>query len=184
MSIHYFNYFDDITPTKVKIFMAVLADVLQKHHPKTFYITLSSGGGDVNAGLTLYHYLRGLPVEIITHNIGKVDSIASVIFMAGKKRHAAKNASFLFHGVSMNVAQAAAFNLAQLRELVSQVEVDEAKIADVLVANTKLTRDEVIELYRFGASKSSEFALEKGVIHQISEFNLPGNAPFISMNMP
>jgi ATP-dependent protease ClpP protease subunit len=50
---------------------------------KRFVLLISSPGGSVFAGLSAYHYLKGIPAEIITHNFGEVDSIATVIYCAG-----------------------------------------------------------------------------------------------------
>ena len=50
------------------------------------YLVINTPGGGVNAGITLYNYLRGLPIKIVTHNIGQVDSIGNVIFLAGDER--------------------------------------------------------------------------------------------------
>jgi len=67
--------------------------------PDVLYFLFSSNGGSVNAGIALYNFLRALPVEIIMHNTGSIDSIATVIFLAADKRYAALHSTFLFHGV-------------------------------------------------------------------------------------
>ncbi len=38
-----------------------------------FTILISSPGGSVFHGLSAYNYLRGIPAEITTHNLGSVD---------------------------------------------------------------------------------------------------------------
>ena len=40
---------------------------------KTVYLALSTPGGDVAQGITLYNLLRGMPFKLITHNVGNVD---------------------------------------------------------------------------------------------------------------
>jgi len=62
---------------------------------KDSYLLLSSPGGSVMNGITIYNFLKSLPINLTTHNIGIVDSIANVIFLAGKTRYAVKNSSFL-----------------------------------------------------------------------------------------
>jgi ATP-dependent protease ClpP protease subunit len=34
----------------------------------------------------VYDYLRGAPVDVVTHNYGTVDSIGTVMFCAGEER--------------------------------------------------------------------------------------------------
>lgn len=40
-----------------------------------FTVLISTSGGSVFHGLTAYNYLKGIPAEVTTHNIGSVDSI-------------------------------------------------------------------------------------------------------------
>jgi ATP-dependent protease ClpP protease subunit len=47
------------------------------------YLIISSSGGNVSEGLNLAAFMKTLPVQITTHNIGQTDSIANVIFAAG-----------------------------------------------------------------------------------------------------
>ena len=49
---------------------------------------MTTPGGDVATGFTLFHYLRSLPVKIVTHNVGSVNSIGNVVFLAGEERYA------------------------------------------------------------------------------------------------
>ena len=81
----YVNYFGGIDDAKVKSLMAICADIIAKQKPKRIYFLFSSQGGGVNAGITLHNFLTALPVEIVMHNVGSVESIANVIFLAGAK---------------------------------------------------------------------------------------------------
>ena len=38
-------------------------------------LLISTPGGDVFQGLSAYNYLKGIPLEITTHNFGSADSI-------------------------------------------------------------------------------------------------------------
>ena len=51
-------------------------------------------------GLNLYNVLRGLPIELVTHKVGNVDSIGNTVLMAGSKRYACQHSTFMFHGVA------------------------------------------------------------------------------------
>src|SRR5271167_405496 len=102
METIYVNYFDSIDDAKTKALMAICSDIVAKQKPRTIYFLFSSMGGSVNAGITLYNFLRALPVEIVMHNNGSMDSIANVIFLAASKRYAARHSSFLFHGINWN----------------------------------------------------------------------------------
>ena len=58
---------------------------------------LSTEGGNMTAGFALYFFLKSLPLPLTTHNIGSVESIGVVIFLAGHKRYACPGTRFLVH---------------------------------------------------------------------------------------
>lgn len=60
-------------------------------------ILLSSEGGDLNSGFTMYNYIRSCPVPTSVVNMGSVESIAMLPFLGAEKRSAVSNARFLIH---------------------------------------------------------------------------------------
>lgn len=64
-------------------------------------ILMNSNGGEVDAALAAYGYLRGLKVSLTTHNFGIVDSSAVIVYCAGTKRLASPDSRFVLHGISI-----------------------------------------------------------------------------------
>ena len=62
------------------------------------HLFLSSTGGSLAEGFALYNFLRSLPLELTTHNIGSIESVANVVFLAADQRCAAPDTHFLLHG--------------------------------------------------------------------------------------
>jgi ATP-dependent Clp protease protease subunit len=180
----YLNYADEINPAKVRAFMAVCTEVITKYKPDTLYICLSSPGGEVAAGITLYNFLRGLPIKLVTHSTGSVDSIATVVFLAGEERYATPISTFVFHGVQTGFKKDSALTIYQLKEVISGLEEDHNKIVHVITQRTKLTEDEVRELFRQGESKNSVFAESKGIVNAVSDLAIPANTKLLSLNLP
>lgn len=60
-------------------------------------LCLASGGGDVNAGIGLYNYIKMLPLKVHTHAAGPCGSIAATVFLAGEQRSAASLSEFMTH---------------------------------------------------------------------------------------
>ena len=87
--------------------------------------------------------LRALPAKIITHNIGSVDSIGNVIFLAGEERYACSSATFMFHGVGFDVMQPMRFEEKLLQERLDGIRADQDKIGAVITDRTSLTKQEV-----------------------------------------
>ncbi len=98
---------------------------------RSVLIALSSPGGNVYWGVTAYNFLRGLGVELITHNAGQVDSIAGVVFCAGDSRFAVTQSRFLIHGVSWTLQVQQAFSEKDLTTTTDALTRDRDTIAAI-----------------------------------------------------
>jgi len=179
----YVNYFDSINDAKTKALMAICSDIVAKQKPRTIYFLFSSVGGQVNSGITLYNFLRALPVEIVMHNNGSIDSIANVIFLAASKRYAARHSSFLFHGINWNFAAGASLTFSQLKENLSSFEREETKLVSIIAERTKMSEADIRELFHQGEAKDLTFAVNKGIVHEIKDPVVPKDAPLITVNL-
>ena len=177
----YINFFDGIDMVKVNKFIQFTTDAIKQHIPTELYFFIASGGGDVDSGFVLYNYLISLQSQLIVtmHNTGTIDSIANIIFVGGQKRYAAPNASFLFHGVSMNMN--GGFSRTQLKENLSRLEGMENRIAHTVSKHSNLTEGELTALFQQGEGKDVHFALEKGIIQEIRVPSVPNGAIHLAM---
>ncbi|MFW6151019.1 MAG: ClpP family protease [Chloroflexota bacterium] len=132
-----------------------------------FVILVSSPGGSVFHGLTAYNYLKGLPVNIATHNFGSVDSIGVVLYCAGSHRLSVPQARFLLHGVNAQFAQRQSLEEKQLEERLRGLQMDIANIARVIAANTGKDEDEVTQVMLERRTLSPEEAKSWGLVHEI-----------------
>lgn len=183
--VFYLNYFDAITDGKVRGLMALCSEILAKVQPTptTLYFAISSPGGSVAAGITLYNFLRALPVKITMHNTGSIDSIATVIFLAAEERYACSHCRFLFHGVATGeMPPGTRLNRFQTREFLSGLEQDEGRIKELIVERSKISESEMVQLFQQGETKNPAFALEKGIIHDIRDLTLPTGAQVVTAN--
>ena len=178
----FITFADSINDDKVKSLIAVVSDILVQHHPSQIYFLFSSSGGVVNAGITLYNFLRAIPSEVVFHNIGTVDSIATCIFLAGNKRYASPTAHFLFHGVAWPFKEGQSFNGKQLQEFISAMKQNEEDIAKIITGRTRISSEEVLSMFDQGTSKGLDFAIEKGIVHEISEAFVPVGHQHIACN--
>jgi ATP-dependent protease ClpP protease subunit len=178
----YVNYCDAINDSKVKAMMAFLADLIFQKHPESIYLLFSSSGGQVEAGISLYNYLKALPLTLVTHNTGNIDSIANVIFLAGQTRFASVHSSFMFHGVNWNFVAASSLNRSQVSESLSGIEASEAKILGVLTERSKLNAEEVRTLFAKGETKDPAWAQTKGLISAVKDAAIPPGAILLSPN--
>ncbi len=168
----YINYFDGIDMERVRLLMGVCTQILGQLKPKTLYFLFASPGGQVDAGIALYNFLKAIPPKIVMHNMSSVDSIGTVVFLAGDERYASPNTTFLFHGVSTQFQKEAALNLSQIKEIESRLSEDQNKIAGIIADNSQITKEEVQRLFAQGETKSLDFAKQKGFITDIKSLRL------------
>lgn len=172
-------YLSFIRPVDFNSASALLQAVQQAMQEGHTAITLmiSSGGGHLIPGFALYNQLRLLPLELTVYNIGSVNSIATIVFLAGTHRLATPNATFLFHGTSWDFGHAGEIPRRHLLESVSALAVDEARMHDAVVSRTSLSLEEIRALMLDGSTKDAQFAQDHQLIHEIGFFPVPEGTP-------
>lgn len=177
----YLAFHDSISVESSNRLIDFCNKAIGEYKPKELYFLFSSSGGLVNAGVTLYNYLRALPVKLTMHNVGSIDSIANAVFLAADERFAAPASAFLLHGITWTFNQASTLTYAQMQETISSFDAAEQLTAQIIGDRTKLTPEEVRALFRQGQSKAPAFALEKGLIQEIRDVAIPAGAPVHSV---
>src|SRR5438128_377646 len=122
----YASFTGDVTPASAQNIIATLSQVASQGVSKVT-LMLSTLGGSVMHGQAIYNTLRALPLQVVMHNVGCVNSIGNVVFLAGDERYACEHSSFMFHGVSLNVERAV-LDAGALREMLSGLDQDEKSI--------------------------------------------------------
>lgn len=174
----YYTYVDTVDVVKVNLVINQIQQMILPRNPKRLHLLISSPGGDVSAGIALYNYLRAIPVEMLTYNIGMVASIANVIFMAAesKNRFACPHTSFLFHGVKMHLGVPMQLDLAQVNEFKSNMSRDLERIAEVFLANTSLKKEKIDALFQQGEIQNLSSAVTDGIIAEVKALKIPAGA--------
>src|SRR5258708_37792103 len=109
------------------------------------------------SGLTLYNFLRALPVPFTMHNVGNVDSIGNAIFLAANTRYACAHSTFMFHGVGVQI-QNLTLEEKRARESLDSLLADQVRIADIIVQRTNITRRSSRQLCREARTKHANEA--------------------------
>lgn len=66
-------------------------------------LKIATMGGECSYGFSLYNFLISLPIPVTTHNLGTVESMGNIIFLAGSRRTACAYSKFLFHPFHWNL---------------------------------------------------------------------------------
>lgn len=174
------NFIAEIIPKTVEALMGITSDLVNRGH-RELYLALSSPGGSVSDGVALYNYLRSLPVKLTTHNIGSVNSIGNIVFLAGSRRLACAHTTFMFHGVSLQTQAPQAFERKSLREHLSSIESDEKRIAGIVAERTKLTQSAIDNFFLEAKTLSAEDAVADSIVHEIAQLSVPQGCPLFSL---
>lgn len=178
----YISFLADINTVTASALMGTIGQHMNKN-PETFrelHLLLSTMGGQVAVGISLYNMLMGLPVKVITHNTGTVNSIGNVVFLAGAERYAAKISSFMFHGVGFDI-QNQRFEEKLLVERLDSLKNDQNLIADIIIQRTKIRSNEVKDLFLQAGFLRANEAKARGIIDDIRQVKVPKGAPFVQL---
>jgi len=173
----YVSFAAEIVPQTAETLLQACANI-SNQKAKVIYLLLSSPGGVVSLGIHVYNVLRALPCKIITHNVGSVNSIANVIFLAGEERYACPGTTFMFHGVGFDGGGKMRLEERDLLDRLESVRADQSRIAGIIKAHTQFPDDgEVEKLFLNAATKDTDFAQSNGIIHGVRDAKVPEGAP-------
>jgi len=138
------------------------------------YFLISTPGGSVFDGIHAYNVLNGLPIEITMHNSGSIQSIGNAIFLAGDNRIACPHSSFMFHGVNHKISAPISLTEKKLNETLESIKNNQEKIAGIVTQETNITSEEINEMFLVDSkTHNPQFALEKGIITEIKDIEIP-----------
>jgi len=168
----YIRFLAQVLPqTADQLFKIIDRKISQKFD--RIHLLISSPGGSVFHGMSLYNYLKGLPIEVFTYNFGSVDSIGIVIYCAGKKRFSVPHSRFLMHGVKMNFNGQASWDEKQVEEFLKGIKIDQHNILRIIADTTGRTYEQVQEDVVNRTTLNPEEAISYGLVHEIKSQLLP-----------
>lgn len=176
----YVSFSAEIDTKTTESLIAVMSNCVNSK-VQSVYLLLSTPGGSVMCGLNLYNVLKGMPFELITHNVANVDSIGNAVFLAGSRRYATPSATFMFHGVGFNLQQNERYEEKQLRERLDGVLSNQQRIGQIISQRTTLSETEIEALFREAQTKDATYAINKGIVHEIRDVQIPAGSTMLSL---
>lgn len=173
---------DSIQKKPVEKFISTCNEAIQKYSPENLHILFSSPGGNINLAFVLYAYLRAIPLNIIMHGAGVIDSCAINVFLAGNQRFASKGATFLLHSATRSFTKDSSYTIDQLHSELVSLQEDQKKVLENILDNTTYTPDDLKRSIMLGLTLNTEQAKEKGIITEIKEFSVQKNSPFLQVD--
>ena len=178
---YYVSFSAEINAHTTESLLSVMANLINQK-AKCVHLLMSTPGGNVMNGMNIYNFLIGMPLELITHNVGNVDSIGNAIFLAGKTRYACAHSTFMFHGVGFDVKnQAIRLEEKNLKEHLASILSDHRRIGNIIAERTNLTQKTIEGLFTEAQTKDAAFAVSSGIVHEIKDVQIPPGGPVISL---
>ncbi len=188
--IRFFAAVDEYTTRSL---FNVIDDVIQNGYEKV-HLLMSTPGGSVYHGLSLYNYLVKAPIELITYNFGSVDSIGIILYCAGKIRKSVEHARFLLHPINSHLQANSSMDEKNIDEMLKSLKIDQANISKIIshtintnaeVGNNTVTEEEINNMIHNRTTLFPTQAKEKGLVHSISDLDAPIDKGIISIfNQP
>ncbi len=176
----YISFQAEVNPSTSEALLSVVAKQIQDGH-RHIHLLLSTPGGNTNNGIAIYNTLRALPIQLTTYNVGTVNSIGNVIYLAGEARYACVTSSFMFHGVGFDLRQPTRWEEKDLMEKLDNLRNDQGLIAEIISQRTNIDPEEANRLFLQAAFLRAEEAKTKGIVHDIMDAQVPEGAPFLQL---
>lgn len=97
MSEHFFHFCGPITPKSYEYMRNQILTAVCERRAQKVTVMFSSEGGDLNSEFSAYNFFRGLPVPVRMVNVGSVESIALLVYLAANERDVLESSRFLLH---------------------------------------------------------------------------------------
>ena len=148
----------------VGILLSEIEKKIQDHDPASVNLFISSTGGNVDAGIAAYHYLRSLPVPLHTYNLATVSSSANLLYCAGDKRYSFPASKFLFHNVHSDPER---LTVEELKVSTQNVVLHKEQILGVYKECIQGREEDLAKLLDVGAIMLPGEAKNKGLVDEI-----------------
>ena len=176
----YISFSAEINPSTTEALLAAFANFVNQAF-REICLLLSTPGGSVVHGINVYNILRGLPISLTTHNVGNVDSIGTVIFLAGNRRYACPQANFMLHGVAFASIGPAQFFERNLQERIESLRADQQRIAAIYQDRTGINAQEAEQLFLREQTINASEAVNRGLIHEVRDVQVPAGSPIFQL---
>jgi ATP-dependent Clp protease protease subunit len=176
----YISFSADVNITTAEQLQGLAANVVAQGHTE-LHLLLSTPGGAVQYGITIYNFLRSLPIRVITHNLGNVDSIGLVIYLAGEERYACKHTTFMLHGVALQVPAPSSLFEKNFKDSLSRLTADQERIKGIYSERSNVTAEEAEGLFLDETTLSADEAVSRGIVHEIRSPSIAPGSPILQL---
>ena len=142
-----------------------MSDALKAIGDKKAILRINSPGGSADEGIAIYNLLKRHSAGVETHNDALAASAASVIFLSGEKRYAAKGSRVMIH----NASSAMWGSAKSLRKEADILDTYDKSQAEIYSGYLGKTNEETLALLDAETWYTSEEAVTAGLASSLTE---------------
>jgi ATP-dependent Clp protease protease subunit len=174
-SRQYISFQAPINETTSSRLISIAGGLIQKG-VNEIHLIVGTGGGSISAAILIYGFFRSLPAKVTTYNLSTVQSAGEIIFLAGEKRIANKNAIFMFHPFKETVTSNTSLAFDDFIERETFLSMALKGVDEIYRERTSLTAAQLEEFKRHAVYFDAVAARDAGIIHEIAPLSIPPHA--------
>lgn len=150
--------------------------VLEKH----LHLLIQSGGGAIAEGIAMYNLIHSAPFDVSLYNSGTLQSMATIVFMAAKRRVVNENATFMLHRATCAPQP---MTTDRMKDVLGSLKLDDDRINEILKRHLNLSKDQWSNLRDHEFWLTAKDALASGLATEIGDFAPPRGSAIRGFNM-
>lgn len=140
-------------------------------------LCLSSIGGLLDHAYYAFNMIESFDLQIVTWNVGNIQSAANMLFLCGDQRFAVEGATFFFHQTGYD-PPTARITESYLTERLKSLQYDDNRTASIISQKTGRQIDEVRRWQNTELVMNTERAISEGLVHEVRPLQIPADAFF------
>lgn len=135
------------------------------------HLSFSSLGGYVADGIYLYNHIRGLPMKVVTYNVGSTASIAVAVFVAAQERYCSSHSMFMIHPTAFPSLEG--MSAERLDSALQAALADDQRTENILRERASVPSDILASRKVRDVHITPDQAVQFGLVQGVREFSLP-----------
>ncbi|MGA2029838.1 MAG: ATP-dependent Clp protease proteolytic subunit [Verrucomicrobiota bacterium] len=170
-----------IDQTSLQKFFNNFALVTQQPQPnKHLHLLVQSTGGSIADGTAMYNFLKTAAIDVSLYNSGSVQSMATLVFLAAKRRVVSQHATFMLHRAS---CAPQAMTTSRIADVLKSLKIDDDRMDAILKSHLKLSEEQWAQLRSNEFWFTAEDAIKNGLATEIGDFLPPKGSKILSFNL-
>lgn len=146
---------------------------------------ISSSGGDNQASIVAYNFMKNYPIKLTTHNIGYCNSATNILFLAGSERKATPHSLFTIHNTKTKFQPNTFLSELELIETSQGLHIETDIFTEIYASVCGVEPETTRGWFSKGIVMDAKEAMRNGIVTEISDLIIPFDAdPFFVVAEP